>query len=96
MPEKRLPNIEKMSLDVHAGEVVGGGSRAAEALVAVLVVDLAFLLIAEDLVGGGAVLEGLLGGGIPRVAVGVVLHGEPAVVRLISSASVVFSTPRIS
>src|SRR5690606_1931529 len=44
-----------------------------------LVVLLALGLVADDVVGGGDLLEALLGGGVTRVGVGVQLAGELAV-----------------
>src|SRR5690606_36065146 len=61
------------------GEAAGTAARAAEAHGAEpadLVVLLALLLVADDVVGGRDLLEPLLGGGVTRVGVGVVLARE--------------------
>jgi hypothetical protein len=68
----------------------------AQALVPVLVVDLALLVVGEDLVRLGRLLELRLGLGVARVAVRVVLHRQAAVRALDLVASADFSTPRIS
>ena len=67
-------------LDVHAAEVVGGRALGlTQAVVAVLVVELALLGIGEDLVRRGGFLELRLGLGVAWVAIGVVLHRQAAV-----------------
>ena len=57
---------------------VGGVAAAAQAVVPVAVVGGAAILVAEDLVGLGGLLELLLGVGVVLVDVGVQLAGELA------------------
>jgi len=54
-------------------------TRTAQSLVAILIVDFPFLLVAEDFIGLGGFLEFVLRFPVPRISVRVVLHRHAAV-----------------
>ena len=82
-----LPGLRQNVRKVKAAEVeppgAGAGSRsrvgAGLRVETELVVHLPFLTIAEDAIGFLDVLEAVFGGPVPRVHIGVMLAGEPAV-----------------
>src|SRR6185503_8278918 len=80
-PPEQVAEAEEVAQDVAEVREDRGiePARARHARVPVDVVTAALLGVAQDAVGLGRLLEPLLGLLVPRVAVGVVLHGQAAV-----------------